>query len=104
MSDRRFPFTSNGEETTMTYNDRYNSEHYLDMTAYLAIRNIENSERKKSMLKEDWDFRRGDIYMADLGYGAMGQTAAMYREEFVRWCCFRTMSEIYSRRRWSSCR
>ena len=56
----------------MTYNDRYNSEHYLDMTAYLAIRNIEKSERKKSMLKEDWDFRRGDIYMADLGYGAMG--------------------------------
>ena len=72
MSDRRFPFTANGEETTMTYNDRYNSEHYLDMTAYLAIRNIEKSERKKSMLKEDWDFRRGDIYMADLGYGAMG--------------------------------
>ena len=53
----------------MTYQDRFNSEHYKDMTAYLAIRNIERSERRKSMLRNDWDFRRGDLYMADLGYG-----------------------------------
>lgn len=56
----------------MTYQDRFNSERYLDMTAYLAIRNIERSERRRSRLREDWDFRRGDLYIADLGYGAMG--------------------------------
>ena len=66
------PFYIKRRKIIMTYNDRYNSEHYLDMTVYFAIRNIEKSERKKSMLKEDWDFRRGDIYMADLGYGAIG--------------------------------
>ena len=56
----------------MTYQDRFNSERYLDMTAFLAIRNIERSERRKSKLREDWDFRRGDLYMADLGFGALG--------------------------------
>ena len=56
----------------MTEQDKYNSERYLDMTAFLAIRNIERSERRKSALKEDWDYRRGDIYLADLGYGAVG--------------------------------
>ncbi len=49
----------------MTYQDRYNSERYLDMTAYLAERNIENRERRHVM-KEDWIYRRGDVYLANL--------------------------------------
>lgn len=56
----------------MEYQDRFNSEMYRDTTAYLAMRNIERSERRKLKLREDWDFRRGDLYMADLGYGAVG--------------------------------
>ncbi len=62
----------------MTYHDRYNSEHYLDMTAYLALRNIErkerreHKERKNSKLRDDRDFRRSDLYLADLGKGANG--------------------------------
>jgi len=56
----------------MVYNDRFNGERYIDMTAYLAIRNIERDEMRKTELREDWDFRRGDIYMADLGSGALG--------------------------------
>jgi hypothetical protein len=36
----------------MNYQDRYNSERYLDMTAYLALRNIERKERRHSM-RED---------------------------------------------------
>ena len=49
----------------MTYQDRYNSERYLDMTAYLALRNIEREERRSPM-KEDWVYRRGDVYLANL--------------------------------------
>ena len=49
----------------MNYQDRYNSERYLDMTAYLALRNIERKERRHSM-KEDWIYRRGDVYLANL--------------------------------------
>ena len=62
----------------MTYHDRYNSEHYLDMTVYLALRNIEckerreHKERRNSKLRDYWDFRRGDLYLADLGKGANG--------------------------------
>ncbi len=56
----------------MTYRDLFNHEHYRDITAYLALKNIENEERRKSRLREDWDFKRGDIYIADLGYGAVG--------------------------------
>ena len=62
----------------MTYHDRYNSEHYLDMTAYRALRNIERKERRKhkerrnSKLRDDWDFRRGDLYLANLGNGTNG--------------------------------
>ena len=59
----------------MTYQDRFNSERYLDMTAFLAIRNIERKEQRErstNKLRDDWDFRRGDLYMADLGYGAYG--------------------------------
>ena len=49
----------------MTYQDRYNSERYLDMTAYLALRHIEKLERRSPM-KEDWIYRRGDVYLANL--------------------------------------
>lgn len=49
----------------MTYQERYNSERYLDMTAYLALRNIEREERRSPM-KEDWVYRRGDVYLANL--------------------------------------
>ena len=56
----------------MTYQDRYNSERYLDMTAYFAMKNIERKEGVKTGMREDWDFRRGDLYLADLGYGAVG--------------------------------
>jgi len=56
----------------LIYQDRYNSERYPDMTAYLALKNIEREERRNRSMKEDWDFRRGDLYMADLGYGAVG--------------------------------
>lgn len=56
----------------MTYQDRYNRERYLDMTAYLAMKNIERNEGRKTGMKENWDFRRGDLYLADLGCGAVG--------------------------------
>lgn len=49
----------------MNYQDRYNSERYLDMTAYLALRNIEQIERRFHM-REDWVYRRGDVYLANL--------------------------------------
>lgn len=49
----------------MNYQDRYNCERYLDMTAYLALRNIERKERRFSM-REDWIYRRGDVYLANL--------------------------------------
>lgn len=54
----------------MAYHGKYNSERYSDMTAYFAIGKIEH--RRKRIMKEDWNFRRGDLYMADLGYGAVG--------------------------------
>ena len=50
----------------MQYTDRYNSEKYLDMTAYLAMRSIESQERRKHPMREDWIYRRGDIYLANL--------------------------------------
>lgn len=56
----------------MEYQDRFNSEMYPDTTAYLVLRNIERSEGRKNRLREDWVFRRGDLYMADLGYGTVG--------------------------------
>ncbi len=49
----------------MTYQDRFNSERYLDMTAFLAMRNIERQERKNRM-KDTWIYRRGDVYLANL--------------------------------------
>ncbi len=49
----------------MRHQDKYNSEGYLDMTAYLAEKNIENRERRSAM-KEDWVYRRGDVYLANL--------------------------------------
>lgn len=49
----------------MNYQNRYNSERYLDMTAYLALRNIEQIERRFHM-REDWVYRRGDVYLANL--------------------------------------
>jgi mRNA interferase MazF len=56
----------------MEYQDRFNGERYLDMTAYLAMKHIEETERRQRKLREDWDFHRGDIYMADLGSGREG--------------------------------
>lgn len=47
----------------MNYSERYNSESYLDMTAYLALRII---ERRAPNMNEDWIYRRGDIYLANL--------------------------------------
>ena len=47
----------------MCYQDRFNKERYLDMTAFLAIRNIERQERRKTV---DRCFRRGEIYLAAL--------------------------------------
>lgn len=49
----------------MTYQDRFNSERYLDMTCYLAMKNIEQKERKNRM-RDDWVYRRGDVYLANL--------------------------------------
>ena len=52
----------------MNAQDRYNSERYLDMTCFLALRNIERNERKerRSRMKENWIYRRGDVYLANL--------------------------------------
>lgn len=47
----------------MNYSERFSSERYLDMTAYLALRNI---ERRNPNMNEDWIYRRGDIYLANL--------------------------------------
>lgn len=55
----------------MNYQDRFNGERYLDMTAYLAMKNIERKERMRGTLREDWDYYRGDLYIADLGSGAV---------------------------------
>ncbi len=49
----------------MSHRDKFNNERYLDMTAYLAIRNVEKEERKKRM-RDNWIYRRGDVYLADL--------------------------------------
>ena len=48
--------------------DRYNSERYLDMTCFLALRNIEKTERKerRNRMRENWIYRRGDVYLANL--------------------------------------
>ena len=52
----------------MNAQDRYNSERYLDMTCFLALRNIERNERKERRyrMKENWIYRRGDVYLANL--------------------------------------
>ena len=52
----------------MNVQDRYNSERYLDMTCFLALRNIERNERKerRNRMKENWIYRRGDVYLANL--------------------------------------
>jgi mRNA interferase MazF len=49
----------------MNYQDRYNSERYLDMTCFLALKNIERKEQRHTM-KENWIYRRGDVYLASL--------------------------------------
>ena len=56
----------------MTYQDRFNQERYLDLTAYHALNNIERNENQKKRLRENWNFWRGDIYLADLGFGMNG--------------------------------
>ena len=52
----------------MNAQDRYNSERYLDMTCFLSLRNIERNERKerRNRMKENWIYRRGDVYLANL--------------------------------------
>lgn len=52
----------------MNAQDRYNSERYSDMTCFLALRNIERNERKerRNRMKENWIYRRGDVYLANL--------------------------------------
>ena len=52
----------------MNAQDRYNSERYFDMTCFLALRNIERNERKerRNRMKENWIYRRGDVYLANL--------------------------------------
>ena len=52
----------------MNAQDRYNSERYPDMTCFLALRNIERKERKerRNRVKENWIYRRGDVYLANL--------------------------------------
>lgn len=55
----------------MNAQDRYNSERYLDMTCFLALRNIERNERnerkeRRNRMKENWIYRRGDVYLANL--------------------------------------
>lgn len=49
----------------MNFNDRFNDERYIDLTAYCAMRNIERSNRRTPQ-SEDWGFHRGDIYTACL--------------------------------------
>lgn len=41
---------------------------YPDMTCFLALRNIERNERKerRNRMKENWIYRRGDVYLANL--------------------------------------
>ena len=52
----------------MNVQNRYNSERYPDMTCFLALRNIERNERKerRNRMKENWIYRRGDVYLANL--------------------------------------
>lgn len=56
----------------MTYQDKFNKERYYDPTPYAALKNIERKGPKKNPLREDWDFWRGDLYLADLNYGVIG--------------------------------
>lgn len=56
----------------MTYQDKFNQERYPDLTAYHALNNIERSDNQKKRLRENWNFWRGDIYLADLGFGMEG--------------------------------
>ena len=52
----------------MNCQEKYNSERYLDMTCFLALRNIERNEGKerRNRMKENWIYRRGDVYLANL--------------------------------------
>ena len=58
--------------------DEYWNEHRRDildnladsfLEGYHALNNIERSENQKKRLRENWNFWRGDIYLADLGFG-----------------------------------
>ena len=51
----------------MRSREMYNSSGCLDMTAFIAMRNIENKERGLRKMREDWYYHRGDLYIADLG-------------------------------------
>ena len=47
----------------MDLRNKYNTEGYLDLTAYLGTKYLEN---KRTPLNDDWVFKRGDIYLANL--------------------------------------
>ena len=65
-------YINNIRRKKMRNKECYNSSGCLDMTAYLAIRNIENEEGGLGKMRDDWYYRRGDIYLANLGsyYGS----------------------------------
>lgn len=56
----------------MRNKEMYNSSGCLDMTVYLALKKIENEEMGAKgtsflgKMKDDWNYRRGDIYLANL--------------------------------------
>lgn len=51
----------------MRNREMYNSSGCLDMTAFIAMKNIESKERGLRKMREDWYYHRGDLYIADLG-------------------------------------
>ena len=50
----------------MKHQDLFNSEMYLDMTAYFAIKNIEKNKKKRTPHDSNWEFRRGDVYLVNI--------------------------------------
>ena len=45
--------------------NKYNSENYIDLTPFNALKNIEHTNRRTPQCA-DWDFHRGDVYLASL--------------------------------------
>lgn len=59
----------------INYQDKYNGERYLDITAYCALKHLEKVQKriKRTPQNCDWVFRRGDIYLAGINpsFGAL---------------------------------